>query len=257
MSTFQNDFFEKREINGINMYIIPAGTTLYRGDSNFTDIKDKDLLKGQYKFFTTDPEYADKYGIVFEFKTNKHLQLITLDDISRDFFVNAPEHIQVILEDNYGYSNHKRDSVYKKDYLVSQYICEQGYQGYAANTMKHVVDIEDDLDPEVIICNAEEHLERIQRITKESKILFKRDELNMRRVGKKRERPIKDMKDRPTPMSSLLWDDEDEYEEFQPAKRLFGGKTKKAKKAKKVKKQTKKNKSKTKRKSIKSKTNKK
>jgi len=31
-------------------------------------------LKGDFKFFTPDAEYADKYGIVFEFKTNKELQ---------------------------------------------------------------------------------------------------------------------------------------------------------------------------------------
>ena len=71
MPASQNDLFEKREINGINMYIIPSGTTLYRGDSNFTDIEHPNLLKGDYKFLTPDPKYADKYGIVFEFKTNK------------------------------------------------------------------------------------------------------------------------------------------------------------------------------------------
>jgi len=75
MSAFSNAFFEKREINGINMYIIPTGTILYRGDSNFTDANHPDLLKGDFKFFTPDAEYADKYGIVFEFKTNKELQL--------------------------------------------------------------------------------------------------------------------------------------------------------------------------------------
>ena len=122
MSAFSNDFFEKRGINGINMYIIPKGTTLYRGDSNFTDATHPDLLKGDFKFFTPDAEYADKYGIVFEFRTNKELQLVALDDISKDFFTSAPGEIQDILEDNYGYRTHKRDSVEEKDYKISKSI---------------------------------------------------------------------------------------------------------------------------------------
>lgn len=261
MSAFHSDFFEKREINGINIYIIPSGTTLYRGDSNFTDINHPDLLKGDYKFLTPDPEYADKYGIVFEFKTNKELQLVALDDISKEFFVNAPEDIQDILEDNYGYTSHKRDSVEEKDKKMSQYICAQGYQGYAANTMESI-GFDDDLNAEVIICNAEEHVKRIRRVTEESKIPFKQDELKMRKTERARveprKKPSRDIEDRPKPpsMGSLFEDDEEDDDDFQPSRRLFGGKTKKAKKSKK---QSKKKKSKTqkKRKSRKSKIGKK
>lgn len=262
MAAFSNDFFEKREVGGINMYIIPVGTTLYRGDSNFTDITHPELLEGDYKFFTPDAEYADKYGIVFEFKTKNELQLVAMDDISEQFFTNAPAEIQDILEDNYGYSSHKRDSVEEKDYKVSQYICEQGYQGYAANTMKHVARLEDDLDPEVIICNAEEHVERIRRVTEESKIQFKLDELNMRKTERNRvglqKKPPREFK--PISMSALSFGDDDDEDEGPSVKRsLFGGKTKKSTKTKKSKKQSKKKKAKTqkKRKSKKSKPSKK
>jgi Mg-chelatase subunit ChlI len=258
MPASQNDFFEKREINGINMYIIPSGTTLYRGDSNFTDIEHPNLLKGDYKFLTPDPKYADKYGIVFEFKTNKELQLVALDDISKEFFVDAPEDIQDILEDNYGYTSHIRDSVEEKDKKISQYICDQGYQGYAANTMESK-GFDDDLDAEIIICNAEQYLDRIKRVTEENRIQSKQDELKMRKSERERVGPSKKPRiDRPKPpsMGSLFGDDDDDEDDFQPSRRLFGGKTKKAKKSKK---QSKKKKSKTqkKRKSRKSKTNKK
>ena len=262
MSAFHSDFFEKREINGINMYIIPSGTTLYRGDSNFTDINHSDLLKGDYKFFTPDQEYADKYGIVFEFKTNKELQLIALDDISKDFFVSAPEEIQDILEDNYGYISHKRDSVEEKDYKVSQYICDQGYQGYAANTMESK-GFDDDLDAEIVLCNAEQYLDRIKRVTEENRIQSKQDKLKLRKIEERASvgpsnKPRRDIEDRPKPpsMGSLFEDDEEDDDDFQPSRRLFGGKTKKAKKSKK---QSKKKKSKTqkKRKSRKSKIGKK
>jgi hypothetical protein len=264
MSAFSNDFFEKREIDGINMYIIPTGTTLYRGDSNFTDATHPDLLKGDFKFFTPDAEYADKYGIVFEFKTNKELQLVALDDISKDFFTSAPEEIQDILVDNYGYMSHKRDSVEEKDYEISKYICQQGYQGYAANTMESK-GFDDDLDAELIICNAEEHLESIKRVTEEHRIQSKQDELKMRRTERDRVGPQKrprreEEEERPKPpsmgMGPLFGDDDDEEDDYKP-RSLFGGKTKR--KSKKAKKQSKKKKSKTqrKRKSRKSKTNKK
>ena len=267
MAAFSNDFFEKREVGGINMYIIPVGTTLYRGDSNFTDITHPELLKGDYKFFTPDAEYADKYGIVFEFKTKNELQLVAMDDISEQFFTGAPEEIQDILEDNYGYSSHKRDSVEEKDYKVSQYVCKQGYQGYAANTMEST-GFDDDLNAEIIICNAEEHVERIQRTTHENKIQSKLDELRMRRTERDRVGPRKkarrdtDDQDKPTSMGALNFGDDEDDEKDGSFVRgsLFGGKTKKSTKTKKSKKkQTKKKKAKTqkKRKSKKSKTNKK
>ena len=251
MAAFSNDFFEKREVGGINMYIIPVGTTLYRGDSNFTDITHPELLKGDYKFFTPDAEYADKYGIVFEFKTKNELQLVAMDDISEQFFTGAPEEIQDILEDNYGYSSHKRDSVEEKDYKVSQYVCKQGYQGYAANTMEST-GFDDDLNAEIIICNAEEHVERIQRRTHENKIQSKLDELRMRRTERDRVGPRKKARRefKPTSMGALNFGDDGS---------LFGGKTKKSTKTKKSKKQSKKKKAKTqkKRKSKKSKPGKK
>jgi hypothetical protein len=251
MAAFSNDFFEKREVGGINMYIIPVGTTLYRGDSNFTDITQPELLKGDYKFFTPDAEYADKYGIVFEFKTKNELQLVAMDDISEQFFTDAPKEIQGILEDNYGYSSHKRDSVEEKDYEVSQYICKQGYQGYAANTMEST-GFDDDLNAEIIICNAEEHVERIQRTTHENKIQSKLEELRMRRTERERvglqKKPRREFK--PISMGALNFGDDGS---------LFGGKTKKSTKTKKSKKQSKKKKAKTqkKRKSKKSKPGKK
>ena len=258
MAAFSNDFFEKREVDGINMYIIPVGTTLYRGDSNFTDITHPELLKGGYKFFTPDAEYADKYGIVFEFKTKNELQLVAMDDISEQFFKKAPEEIQDILEDNYGYSSHKRDSVEEKDYKVSQYICKQEYQGYAANTMESR-GIDDALNAEVIICNAEEHVERIRRVTEESKIQFKLDELKMRKTERDRVGPQKKPRRefKPISMGALSFGDDDDEDEGPPVRRpLFGGKTKKSKKSKK---QSKKKKAKTqkKRKSKKSKPSKK
>ena len=255
-----------------NMYFIPKGTTLYRGDSNFENKDDSCLLKDEkcekdasFKFFTPDENYAYKYGLLFEFKTTTDLNLVAMDDISKDFFINAPEEIQDILEDNYGYSSHKRNSVEEKDYKVSQYICDNtDYQGYAANTMKNVARLEDDLNAEVIICNPENHLISIRRIIRDED-QSKLDELRMRRTESDRVRPQKkpriDIEDRPKPINMGALgdegdDDEDEEDNFKP-KSLFGGKTKKSKKSKKKPSKKKKTKTQKKRKSRKSKTNKK
>jgi len=247
-----------------NMYFIPKGTTLYRGDSNFENKDDSCLLKDEkcekdasFKFFTPDENYAYKYGLLFEFKTTTDLNLVAMDDISKDFFINAPEEIQDILEENYGYSSHKRNSVEEKDYKLSEYICDEKYQGYAANTMKNVARLEDDLNAEVIICNPENHLISIRRIIRDED-QSKLEELRMRRTESDRvgpqKKPRRDIEDRPKPpsMGSLFGDDEEDDEDNFKPKSLFGGKTKKSKKSKKKKTKTQK-----KRKSRKSKTNKK
>jgi hypothetical protein len=229
-----------------NMYFIPTGTTLYRGDSNFTNKDDPCLLKGYYKFFTPDENYAQKYGNVFKFETTTDLNLVAMDDISEQFYNNAPEspiNIKKIMEDNYGYGTkpQKRDSDQKKDNAMSEYICKQKYQGYAANTMKSE-GIADDLNAEVIICNPEKHLKRIRLVTE-----IELEPPKLKRGNSKRDRV--GSQNEPINMGALdFGDDEDN---FKP-KSLFGGKTKKSKKSKKKKAKTQK-----KRKSRKSKTNKK
>ena len=245
-----------------NMYFIPAGTTLYRGDNNFTNkddpclLKDKKCEKGAFfKFFTPDENYAYKYGLLFKFKTTTDLNLVAMDDISKDFFINSPEEIQDILEENYGYSSHKRNSVEEKDYKLSEYICDEKYQGYAANTMKSE-GFDDDLNAEVIICNPENHLIPIRRI-KRNEDQSKLEKLKMRKTERDRagprKKPRRDIEDRPKPpsMGSLFGDDEEDDEDNFKPKSLFGGKTKKSKKSKKSKK--KKTKTQKKRKSKKSK----
>ena len=59
------------------------------------------------------------------------------------------------MDENYGFhNNHKRKSIPDKDNALSMYLCEKGYDGYAANDMNGVSEFgDDDLDPEVIICD--------------------------------------------------------------------------------------------------------
>lgn len=231
-----------------NMYFIPAGTTLYRGDSRFTDIDNTDLLKGDYKFFTPDENYAQKYGNVFEFETTTDLNLVAMDDISDQFYKDAPKSpvdIKKIMRENYGYGEkpQKRDSVQDKDNAMSEYICGKKYQGYAANTMESK-GFADDLNSEVIICNPEKHLKRIRLVTE-----IEREPPKLKRGNSKRDRV--GSQNKPINMGALG----DEGQPFRGS--LFGGKTKKSKKSKKKQSKKKKTKTQKKRKSRKSKTNKK
>lgn len=242
-----------------NMYFIPAGATLYRGDSKFTDIDNTDLLKGDYKFFTPDENYAQKYGNVFEFETTTDLNLVAMDDISEQFYNKAlKSHVDItkIMEDNYGYGTkpQERDSVKDKDNAMSEYICKQGYQGYAANTMKSK-GIADDLNAEVIICNPENYLTPIRLVTE-----IEREPPKLKRGNSKRDRV--GSQNKPINMGAL-GDEGDDNEEEELGNSLFrgslfgSGKTKKSKKSKKKQSKKKKTKTQKKRKSKKSKTNKK
>ena len=85
----------------------------------------------------------------------------------------------------------------------------------------------DDLDAEIIICHAEQYLDRIKRVTEENRIQSKQDEFKMRKTERARVEPSKKPRiDRPKPPSMVLGDDEEDDDDFKP-RSLFGGKPRK------------------------------
>jgi hypothetical protein len=151
--------FNFREIieDGITYYIIPEGTILYHGSNSISS--PEQLQEKRHTFFALTTEYASKYakesGNVFKFRANKELRLVAMDQPNETLYKNAPLKIQKIMNENYGFhNNHKRKSIPDKDNTLSMYLCEVGYIGYAANNMTGVSNVgDDDLDPEVIICD--------------------------------------------------------------------------------------------------------
>jgi len=156
MSSQEFNFKEITE-NSITYYIIPKGTVLYHGSNHIST--PEQLQEKRHTFFALTNEYASKYaketGNVFKFETNKELRLIAIDKSNETLYTNASDKIQKILDENYGFhNNHKRKSIPDKDNALSMYLCEKGYDGYAANDMNGVSEFgDDDLDPEVIICD--------------------------------------------------------------------------------------------------------
>lgn len=151
--------FNFKEIteDGITYYIIPEGTILYHGSNSISS--PEQLQEKRHTFFALTKDYAQKYakesGNVFKFRVNKELYLVAIDKPNKTLYRNAPSKIQNIMDDNYGFHNdHKRKSIPDKDNTLSMYLCEVGYDGYAANNMSGVSNVgDDDLDPEVIICD--------------------------------------------------------------------------------------------------------
>ena len=156
MDSSEFNFKEITE-DSITYYIIPEGTILYHGSNNISS--PEQLQEKRHTFFALTNEYASKYakesGNVFKFRVNKEIHLVALDKPNETLYKNAPLKIQKIMNENYGFHNdHKRKSIPDKDNTLSMYLCEVGYNGYAANNMSGVSNVgDDDLDPEVIICD--------------------------------------------------------------------------------------------------------
>jgi len=149
--------FKEMIEDGITYNIIPEGTILYHGSNSISS--PEQLQEKRHTFFALTNDYAQKYakesGNVFKFRVNKEIHLVALDKPNEILYKNAPLKIQKIMDENYGFHNdHKRKSIPDKDNTLSMYLCEVGYDGYAANNMSGVSNVgDDDLDPEVILCD--------------------------------------------------------------------------------------------------------
>jgi len=213
--------FKETTEDSITYYIIPKGTFLYHG-SNKID-SPKQLDKERHTFFALTNEYANKYaketGNVLRFKVDTELKLVAMDKDNETLYKKAsiePINIKKIMDENYGFHNqHKRKSIPDKDNELSEYLCKEGYDGYAANHMEGTT-FDEDLDPELIICD-------------KSKLEFGELEKNkVHREPPRVERPQKKRNVIATPMKrgpGLFGDDESENESESESERgpgLFG-----------------------------------
>ena len=135
MDSSEFNFKEITE-DGITYYIIPKDTILYHGSNNISS--PEQLQEKRHTFFALTKDYAQKYakesGNIFKFHANKEMRLVAIDKPNETLYQNAPVKIQKIMNENYGFHNdHKRKSIPDKDNTLSMYLCEVGYDGYAAN----------------------------------------------------------------------------------------------------------------------------
>tara|TARA_B100000424_G_scaffold181700_1_gene140599 strand:+ start:1079 stop:1927 length:849 start_codon:yes stop_codon:yes gene_type:complete len=189
----------KKTINNIedvNVYILNDSVSLYRGDNNVSDVSDDKILLGDFKFFTPDQKAAEQYGVVYEFKPKKQLQLVALDNISENLYNSLikEQDAEDILNNNYGYISKKRKSDSKPDKRISEILCERGFDGYAINKME-ILNEGGTFHKEVVICKPEENVVVIRQVTTEEekqKILQEKKEKEInkpKRKTKNEERP--------------------------------------------------------------------
>ena len=117
------------------MYLLPSGTILYRGHTQYyTQLTRDDPELPDRPFFGMNQIDVEQYGIVFSFKTITDLNLIQIDNISDDFFNSMPPKIKQILLNNYGFKSKQRNSESKPDKELVEYLCNRGYDGYSIIT---------------------------------------------------------------------------------------------------------------------------
>ena len=147
--------------NGMVYYVIPENYSLFKATKTYDPMSGGLYLnpKKLYFFGVKDetPEYIEsyeeEYGIIFEFITTRQYKLLALDkkETQTKLYDDAPRKIQLILEKNYGYTNGLRDSESNNDRELSEYVCDQLYQGYAIKHMS--THLGGSFHPEFMFCD--------------------------------------------------------------------------------------------------------
>jgi hypothetical protein len=145
--------------DGFAYYLIQPRCRLFKATKKTNAL---DLRHGRLSFFgvyNMDPDYIasyeNEYGIIFAFETTRPYKLLALDHPATKMalYNRVPENIKRILRRNYGYTmSGSRDSELNSDIELSQYLCDERYEGYATNTMQTDTG---EFHPEFMICNVD------------------------------------------------------------------------------------------------------
>ena len=123
-------------------YSLKKGTVLYRGDTPFY-LANKDTLAESLHlevkptFLALEPDDVYQYGIIYGWEVPEDIELPLIDnhDVMTGIYKDAPPDVQQVMRENYGYRPDGfavRVSYFEKDIIFYQYLCEQGYPGYAS-----------------------------------------------------------------------------------------------------------------------------
>ena len=147
------------DVDGMAYYIIQPGCPLFKATKKSDTLV---LRPGRLSFFGVHDmnpvyiaSYEAEYGIIFAFETTGPYKLLALDHPATKavLYNRVPENIKKILRRNYGYTmSGRRDSELGSDIALSQYLCDEGYEGYATNSMATDTG---EFHPEFMICNVD------------------------------------------------------------------------------------------------------
>lgn len=137
-----------------HFYIVPKGTTLYRG---FPRVRDRKPVRDDFHFVTTNQEAASKYGVPFPLVTDREYRLLAMDhkETLDLLYESSPPNIKKILHENYGHGQEasSRDSVFDNDVAFSKYLCTLGHDGYATRKMENRDSGRADFHEELMFCD--------------------------------------------------------------------------------------------------------
>ena len=177
--------------DGMQYYVIKKGTKIYRGDNRmYLGEKTWEEIKSRPTFFALTKDVAEKeYGVTYEFITDKKYYLLALDHketVSKLLLTIYDNKIKRIIELNYGHKS-TRNSNLGDDILLTNYLCQQGYEGYATKEMD--TDFGGKFHPELMICDPK-HINSPIQVTVDEKEIHKiiedyREKRNARNVKKK------------------------------------------------------------------------
>jgi len=175
--------------DAFHFYIVPKGTTLYRG---FPRVRDGKPVRDDFHFVTTHKEAASKYGVPFPLVTDREYKLVALDhkETLDLLYASAPPPIQRILDENYGHGT-IRNSVFDNDVQFSKYLCTLGHDGYATRKMENRDAGRPDFHEELMFCDTS-HLQIGETDLTDSQIeqvmLRMREKEHARQLKKSRKR---------------------------------------------------------------------
>jgi hypothetical protein len=140
-------------------YKLEQGTILYRGDTPYFlerngQPSNELVLENKPTFFALEPDDVHQYGIIYGWKVSETVELPLLNnhEVMTEIYNRATETVQQVMRENYGYRPDgfaDRVSYFEKDIIFYQYLCEQGYPGYASYDLE-----EGDLTSlEIMVCN--------------------------------------------------------------------------------------------------------
>lgn len=201
----ENPEFPKLNLDkdtGLGYYHFRKGYPLYKASKRLDEYNSLTLHPNKLYFFglkNEDPKYIEdfenEYGIIFEFEITKPLKLLAMDDqITREILHKSvtEQHIKEILEKHYGVHSNIRISDSEPDRELSKYLCENGYQGYAINTMD--TDSGGIFHPELMICNAADSIKLVKQVTVQQKVTAILQEGRMKKLEEERKNARKESK---------------------------------------------------------------
>jgi hypothetical protein len=212
--------------DGYKYYVVPKGYPLFKALKTFRDPTNNislTLNPNKPYFFglkSLDPnyivDYEEEYGVIFEFITTSPIELLALDDLQTisKLYKEAPKHIQVILEKNYGLRTKSRLSEAEPDRIFSNYLCELGLSGYAIYEMD--TDFGGKFHPELLICNATNYVQYVKQITTSQKRIQEIIEMGkLKQMSNNLEQSRKEARKKRSPIF------QENNDAFKPRKNLF------------------------------------